>query len=133
LIRFVTLHNQYEQKEPGKEHSQSSLQTAIGQYCSEMQIDSGGEFCILGGDIIGHCKKKSSCKHVYRKERIRNVTIRKQIGLEEPFKKELNRTNLHGTAMFKEWQKEDYPKQHRSGCRNKRQHEEDQRKTGWKV
>ena len=26
------------------------------------------------------------------------------------YKKELNRTNLHGTAMFKEWQKEDYPK-----------------------
>jgi len=25
-------------------------------------------------------------------------------------KKKLNRTSLHGTAMFREWQKEDYPK-----------------------
>jgi len=45
-----------------------------------------------------------------RKERIRNVTMRQQIGLEEPVIKKLNRTNLHGTAMFKAWQKEDYLK-----------------------
>ena len=45
-----------------------------------------------------------------RKESIRNVTIRQQIGLEETIKKKLNITNLHGTAMFKEWQKEHYPK-----------------------
>ena len=25
-------------------------------------------------------------------------------------KKKLNRTRLHGTAMFREWQKEDHPK-----------------------
>jgi hypothetical protein len=46
---------------------------------------------------------------ISRKERIRNVTIRQQIGLEETIIK-LNRTSLHGTAMFREWQKEDYPK-----------------------
>jgi hypothetical protein len=32
--------------------------------------------------------------------------------------------------MFKEWQKEDCLKEHWSGCRNKRQHEED-RKKNW--
>jgi hypothetical protein len=46
---------------------------------------------------------------ISRKERIRNVTIGQQIGLEEIIIK-LNRTSLHGTAMFREWQKEDYPK-----------------------
>ena len=44
------------------------------------------------------------------KKNISNVTIRQQIGLEETIKKKLNRTSLHDTAMFKEWQKEDYPK-----------------------
>ena len=39
---------------------------------------------------------------ISRKERIRNVTIRQQIGLEETYKN-LNRTSLHGTAMFREW------------------------------
>jgi hypothetical protein len=39
---------------------------------------------------------------ISRKERIRNVTIRQQIGLEETIiKKKLNRTSLHGIAMFK--------------------------------
>ena len=48
---------------------------------------------------------------ISRKERIRNVTIRQQNGLEETIvKKKLNRTSLHGTGMFREWQKEDYPK-----------------------
>ena len=44
---------------------------------------------------------------ILRKERIKNVTIRKQIGLEEVIikKKKLNRTSLHCTAMFREWQK----------------------------
>jgi hypothetical protein len=45
-----------------------------------------------------------------RKERIRNVTVRQHIGLEETIIKKMNRTSLHGTAMFREWQKEDYPK-----------------------
>jgi hypothetical protein len=48
---------------------------------------------------------------ISRKDRIRNVTIRQQIGLEETIIKKLNRSSLHGTAMFKEWQKEDCPKQ----------------------
>ena len=52
---------------------------------------------------------RRSCR-ISRKERIRIVAIRQEIGLEEPIIKELNRTNLRGTAMFKEWQKEDYPK-----------------------
>jgi len=49
---------------------------------------------------------------ISRKERIRNVTIRQQIGLEETIIKEIEQNSLHGTAMFKEWQKEDYPKKH---------------------
>jgi len=32
--------------------------------------------------------------------------------------------------MSKEWQKEDYPKYHYCGCRNKREHEEN-RKKNW--
>jgi hypothetical protein len=47
---------------------------------------------------------------ISRKERIRNVNIRQQLGLEETIIKKLNRTSLHGMAMFREWQKEDYPK-----------------------
>jgi hypothetical protein len=48
---------------------------------------------------------------ISRKERVRNVTIRQQIGLEKTIiKKKLNRTSLRGTAMFREWQKEDNPK-----------------------
>ena len=47
---------------------------------------------------------------ISRKERIRNVTIRQQIGLEETIIKEIEQNSLHGTGMFKEWQKEDYPK-----------------------
>jgi hypothetical protein len=48
---------------------------------------------------------------ISRKERIRNITLRQQIGLEEIIiKKKLNRTSSHCTAVFREWQKEDYPK-----------------------
>jgi hypothetical protein len=47
---------------------------------------------------------------ISRKERIRNVTIRQQIGLEVTIVKKLNRIGFHSTAMFREWQKEDYPK-----------------------
>jgi len=43
---------------------------------------------------------------ISRKDRVRNVTIRQQIGLEETIIKEIE----HGMAMFKEWQKKDYPK-----------------------
>jgi len=44
------------------------------------------------------------CARISRKERTKNVTIRQQIGLEETIvKKKLNRTRLHGTAMFREW------------------------------
>ena len=48
---------------------------------------------------------------ISRKDRIRNVTIRQQIGLEETIIKELEQNQpRHGTAMFEEWQKEDCPK-----------------------
>ena len=47
---------------------------------------------------------------ISRKERIINVTIRQQIGLEETITKRLNRTSSHGMAMFKELQKKDCPK-----------------------
>jgi len=40
----------------------------------------------------------------------RNVTIRQQIGLEETIIKEIEQNQLHCTAMFREWQKEDWPK-----------------------
>jgi hypothetical protein len=45
--------------------------------------------------------RKSS--RISRKERIRNVTIRQQIGLEKAIQKKLNRTSLHGTAKVREW------------------------------
>jgi hypothetical protein len=47
---------------------------------------------------------------ISRKERIKNVTIRQQIGLEETVVKEIELNRLTGTAMFREWQREDYPK-----------------------
>jgi hypothetical protein len=40
---------------------------------------------------------------ISRKERIKNITIRQQTELEETIVKKLNRTSLHGTAMFREW------------------------------
>jgi hypothetical protein len=46
------------------------------------------------------------------KERIRNITIGQQTGLEETIIKEIEQNSLHGTAMFREWQKEDYAKEH---------------------
>ena len=45
---------------------------------------------------------------ISRKERIRKVTIRQQTGIEETIVKEIEQNQL--TAMFREWQKEDYPK-----------------------
>ena len=47
---------------------------------------------------------------ISRKERIRNVTIRKQTGLEEPIIKEIEQNQLTWYGMSKEWQNEDYPK-----------------------
>jgi hypothetical protein len=40
----------------------------------------------------------------------RNVTVRQQIGLEETIIKETEQNSSHGTAMFKERQKEYFPK-----------------------
>jgi hypothetical protein len=47
---------------------------------------------------------------ISRKDRIRSVTIRQQIGLEETIIKEIEQNSSHSTAMFKEWQKEYCPK-----------------------
>jgi hypothetical protein len=47
---------------------------------------------------------------ISRKERIRNVTIRQQIGLEETIIKENEQNQLTWTAMFREWQRKDCPK-----------------------
>jgi hypothetical protein len=47
---------------------------------------------------------------ISRKERIRNVTIRRQIGLEEIIIKEIEQNQRTCTTMFGEWQKEDCPK-----------------------
>jgi hypothetical protein len=38
--------------------------------------------------------------------------MRKQIGIEETIIKRLDRTSLRGTAMLKEWRKEDCLKEH---------------------
>jgi len=40
---------------------------------------------------------------ISRKQRIKNITIRQQIGLEKTIVKKLNRTSLHVTAIFREW------------------------------
>ena len=61
-----------------------------------------------GGSYRDGCPEKII--KTSRKDRIRNVTIRQQIGLEETIIKRLNRTSSHGMAMFEEWQKEDCPK-----------------------
>ena len=47
---------------------------------------------------------------ISRKERIRNVTIRQQIGLEEPIIKEIEQNQLTWYGHVQELQKEDYPK-----------------------
>jgi len=57
-------------------------------------------------------QKLQRSSRISRKERIRNVTIRQQIGLEEPVVKEVEQNQLTWDGMSKEWQKEDYPKQH---------------------
>jgi hypothetical protein len=46
---------------------------------------------------------------ISRKEKIRNATIRQQIGIEETIIKEIEQNQLTW-YMFREWQKEDYPK-----------------------
>jgi len=47
---------------------------------------------------------------ISRKEKIKNVTIRQQIGLEETIVKEIEHNQLIWYGMFREWQKEDYSK-----------------------
>jgi len=43
---------------------------------------------------------------ISRKDRVRNVTMRQQIGLEETIIKGIEQNQLtHSTAMFEEWQK----------------------------
>jgi len=70
---------------------------------------------------------------ISRKERIRNVTMRQQIGLEETITKETEQNQLTWYSHVQRMAEGRLPKIALSGCRNKRKHEEDRRKTGWKV
>ena len=47
---------------------------------------------------------------ISRKDRIRNVTIRQQIGLEETIIKETEQNRLTWCGHVREWQKKDCPK-----------------------
>jgi hypothetical protein len=56
-------------------------------------------FVTLDGEM--DALRRSS--RISRKERIRYVTIRQQIGLKETIIKEIGQNSLHGTSMFREW------------------------------
>jgi len=70
---------------------------------------------------------------ISRKETIRNVTLRQQIGLEELIIKETEQNQIIWYGHVQRMAEGRLLKLHLSGCRNKRDHEEDRRKTGWKV
>jgi hypothetical protein len=70
---------------------------------------------------------------ISRKGRSGNVTIRQQIGLEETITKETEQIQLTWYGHVQRMAEGRLPKIARSGCRNKREYEEDRRKTGWKV
>ena len=68
---------------------------------------------------------------ISRKERIRNVTIRQQIGLEKPIIKEIEQNQLTWYGRVQRMAEGRLPKI--ALWRNKREHEDDRRKTGWKA
>jgi len=70
---------------------------------------------------------------ISRKERIRNVTIRQQIGLKEPIVKEIEHNQLTWYGHVQRMAEGRLPKITLKWMRNKTEHEEDRRKTGWKV
>jgi len=70
---------------------------------------------------------------ISRKDRIRNVTIRQQIGLEETIIKDIERNQLTWYGHVQRMAEERLPKNSfEVDAETKREHEEDRRKTGWK-
>jgi hypothetical protein len=69
--------------------------------CASLKISSG---------IIMDALRKSS--RISGKERIRNVTIRQQIGLEETIIKKIEQNQLTWYGHVQRRQKENYPKWH---------------------
>jgi hypothetical protein len=73
-----------------------------------------GKNCCAKTTIFNEITEQIPCfynfKFVRPLGKIRYVTIRQQIGLEETIIKEIEQNHSHGTATFKEWQKEDCPK-----------------------
>jgi len=71
---------------------------------------------------------------ISRKERIRNVTIRQQIGLEETIIKEIEQYQLTWYGHVQRMAEGKLPKIALKWMpKKKKKHKEDQRKTGWKV
>jgi hypothetical protein len=70
---------------------------------------------------------------ISRKERIRNVTIREQIGLEGTIVKEIEQNQLTWYGHVQRMAEGRLPKIALMWVPKKREHEEDRRKTGWKV
>ena len=70
---------------------------------------------------------------ISRKERIRNVTIRQQIGLEETITKETEQNQLTWYGHVQRMAEGRLPKIALKWMPNKREHGEERRKTGWKV
>jgi hypothetical protein len=74
--------------------------------------------------------RKSS--RISRKDKIRNVTIRQQIGLEETIIKEIEQNQLTCYDHVQRMAERRLPKMALNGCQNKGEHGEDRRRTGWK-
>jgi hypothetical protein len=71
---------------------------------------------------------------ISRKERIRNVTIRQQIGLEEKIVKEKTEQNqLTWYGHVQRMAEGRLPKITLKWIPKQREHKEDQRNTGWRV
>jgi len=66
------------------------------------------------------------------KDRIRNITIRQQIGLEETIIKGTEQNQLTWFGHVQRMAEGRLPKIALIGCQNKREAEEDRRKIGWK-
>jgi len=70
---------------------------------------------------------------ISRKERIRDVTIRQQTGLEEPIVKEIEQNQLTWYSHVQRMAEERLPKIALKWMPKQREHDKDRRKTGWKV
>jgi hypothetical protein len=69
---------------------------------------------------------------ISRKDRIRNVTIKQQIGLEETIIKEIEQNRLTWYGHVQRMAEGRLPKIALKWMPKQREHEEDRRKTGWK-